>query len=375
MWNLLTQRVKLDWVQIEVSSACNCSCLYCPQTAYRDVWQKRLLDPEVLENILPFLHPDTYIHLQGWGEPFLHPRLLFMIETIKKNGFKVGTTTNGTLLNADIIGKLVDSGLDLLAFSTAGCSGGENDPLRRGATLKNVIRCAEILQAVKASRKSSLPKLHIAQMLLQSNLAHIDAYPAFWKNLGVDQVVLSSLSLVGRAELQEQAILANTIEEWEEMKQRFFELREQNGLSRILHFHLISPFQLFKGCSENIQKSAVIGSDGSVSPCVMVNLSVSGPVMHWAYGKRFVRKNISWGNLMRDNFSTIWRRKGYKGFRKSEEMEGEQCRNCLKRCAETMETAYRMDLSSTSCRRQVIQEAKEEREAIRRMERKMASMG
>ncbi len=368
MWNPFSQRIRLDWLQIEISSSCNAACTYCPQTGYKSVWSKRFLGPEVLDNIMPFLHPKTYIHLQGWGEPFLHPHFFTMLESIKKQGFKVGTTTNGTLLSKEKIERLMDVGLDLLAFSTAGCSSEESDRIRRGTSLRRVVRHIETIQALRESRQSPFPKVHIAQMLLRSNLPHLDTYPAFWRNLGVEQVVLSSLSLVTRPELQDEARLADTPEEWDEFKERLYDLRKNNGLRNMLHFHLVSPYLLFKRCSENIEKSAVVGSGGDVSPCVMVNLPVSAPVTHWVYGAGHTRKNISWGNVRNKDIQTIWNSKEFRIFRKLEEMNTGQCDTCLKRSVETMETAFQMDPSSIKCRWEVLREANEEREAMRRME-------
>lgn len=371
MWNSFLQRIKLDWLQIEVSSYCNSSCLYCPQTAYKKVWKKQLLDLEQIKKVLPYLHPKTYIHLQGWGEPFTHPQLLSTIQFLKTQGFKVGTTTNGTLLSPDCMEKLVDMGLDIIAFSTAGCSAEENDSLRQGTSLKKVIACIETLNKLKATKKSPYPKLHIAQMLMRSSLPHISSYPPFWKNLGVDQVVLSSLSLVTRPELQTEARLADSVEEWDDLKQELYEMRVNTGLQHILHFHLVSPFMIFNHCSENIEKSAVIGSDGVVAPCVMVNLPVTEPVQHWSYGEAGTKTKMGWGTIQQQDFKTIWKRPDYKLFRNQEVLEKDQCSSCLKRCIETMDTAYRIDPSSMTCRWQVIKEANEEKEAMRRMQARL----
>ncbi len=370
MWNPFKPRIRLGWLQIQISSACNASCSYCPRTAYRKNWKNQFFPPELLENILPFLHPGTYIHLQGWGEPFLHPRLFAIIETIKKQGFRVGTTTNGALLNTGRIEHLMDLGLDMLAFSIAGCGSHENDGIRKGASLRQVIQIIEKIQALRESKQSPFPRIHLAQMMLRSSLEHINTYPAFWKNLGVEQVVLSSLSLVTRPEFRDEARLADSMEEWDELKSALYEMRKNNGLGDILRFHLVSPFLFFKGCSENIHESAVVDCDGRVSPCVMASLPVSGPVTHWSYGAAHAHSNLSWGSVRENTFDTIWRYKKYRSFRKQEEMTGQQCHNCLKRCVETMDTAYQLDPSSMTCRWQVIKEANEEIQAARRMKKR-----
>lgn len=34
---------RLDWLQVEVTSFCNASCLYCPRPAYGNTWRNRHL--------------------------------------------------------------------------------------------------------------------------------------------------------------------------------------------------------------------------------------------------------------------------------------------------------------------------------------------
>lgn len=368
MWHLPWQRTRLDWLQIEVSSLCNNACVYCPQTAYAVVWENKLLSPEQIGAILPFLHPKTYIHLQGWGEPFTHPQLLSIIHTLKSKGFRVGTTTSGMLLDDDTIEALVDMGLDMIAFSIAGCSSEENDAIRQGTALKQVIHCIDTFQKRKAARHTAFPHIHIAQMLLRSSLPLIEAYPAFWQQLNVDQVVLSSLSLVARPELQKEACLADTLEDWDDLKRRLYTLRASNGLQDVLRFHLVSPFMLFNHCAENIEKSAVIGADGTVAPCVMATLPVTGPVPRFAHGRSVPNKHIRWGTIQAKHFQAIWKQRPYTAFRKQKERSGGLCSTCLKRSIETMDTAYQIVPSSMTCRWQIIQEANAERDAIQRME-------
>ncbi|PIE64205.1 MAG: hypothetical protein CSA26_09400 [Desulfobacterales bacterium] len=366
MWHSFFRRIRLDWVQIEVSSVCNASCCYCPQTAYKDVWKKLFFDHELIRKIVPFLHPKTYIHLQGWGEPFTHPRLFAMIEDLKRHGFTVGTTTNGSLLTPEHMQRLIDVGLDLIAFSTAGCSSEKNDLIRHGTSLKQVISCIETLNRLKAARKSPYPRIHLAHMLLRSGLSDIESCSSFWRDLGVDHIVLSSLSLITRPDLQKEAILADSIREWDELKQRLNRIRLDSGLQNILHFHLVSPFMIFKRCSENISKSTVIGADGAVSSCVMANIPVTKPVPYWSYGKRRLLTRTYWADSQQQDLHHIWKDKQYKSFRKQETFSEGPCDNCLKRCIEISDTEYSVDSSSFHSCWQLLREASEEKEALRR---------
>ena len=112
---------RLDWIQVEISSYCNASCVYCPHTAYKDNWQNRCLPLEIFKKLVPAFAKTKLIYLQGWGEPFTNPHFFDMLTLAKNAGCMVGTTTNGTLLNTEIIERLVAEGLDIICFSFTRC--------------------------------------------------------------------------------------------------------------------------------------------------------------------------------------------------------------------------------------------------------------
>ena len=97
----------LDWIQVEISSYCIGECIYCPHTEYKKNWQNRYLPLQLFEKLIPAFAKTRLVYLQGWGEPFTHPHFFDMLRIAKKAGCMVGTTTNGTLLNTEIIERLV----------------------------------------------------------------------------------------------------------------------------------------------------------------------------------------------------------------------------------------------------------------------------
>ncbi len=109
-----------DWIQIEVTSFCNASCIYCPHTVYKTIWIDRHLEFELFKKLESYLHNTELVYLQGWGETFLNPRIFDMIEFVKKHGCRVGTTSNANLINREISEKIVMSKLDSISISLTG---------------------------------------------------------------------------------------------------------------------------------------------------------------------------------------------------------------------------------------------------------------
>jgi MoaA/NifB/PqqE/SkfB family radical SAM enzyme len=308
---------RLDWVQVEVTSYCNAACIYCPHSVYQGQWASRHLPLATFRQLLPVFAKTRLVYLQGWGEPFLNPDFFEMIALAKQAGCQVGTTTNGMLLDAEKIIKLVESGLDLVAFSLAGTDK-ENDSIRQGTSLKKVLAAIEELHQAKEKLGRSKPAIHIAYMLLRSGMADLAKLPLVLQGLGVSQVVVSTLDFVARLELEAETVLTEKAGEYRELKallRELEELAEPFGLK--VHYQIKEPGERRLFCPENVQRALFVGSDGSVAPCVFTNLPLAGPVTYAFKGKELPYRRLTFGNLHELSLPAIWRQPAYAQFRRS----------------------------------------------------------
>ncbi|MDQ7785248.1 MAG: hypothetical protein RDU20_20350, partial [Desulfomonilaceae bacterium] len=70
---------RLDWIQVEVTSHCNAECVYCPHAVSKRSRHQTHMSMDTFEKLLPFFRRTAHVHLQGWGEPLLHPRFFEMV--------------------------------------------------------------------------------------------------------------------------------------------------------------------------------------------------------------------------------------------------------------------------------------------------------
>jgi MoaA/NifB/PqqE/SkfB family radical SAM enzyme len=309
-------RQTFDWIQVEVTSHCNALCIYCPRTVFRESWEDRHLSLATFKKLKPVLSRTDLVHLQGWGEPFLNPEFFEIAAFAKGAGCKVGTTTNAMLLNEERIRKVIETGIDILAFSLAG-TGESNDIIRKGTSLKKVLKAIETLSREKEKRGTSGPEIHVAYMLFRSGMAELEALPSLLEGLGVSQVVVSTLDFVPTEELRNEAVIPVTQQEYEEVRSvlnRVVEAGRRKGLS--VHYHLVSPEKRQEVCTENIQKALCISSDGAVTPCVYTNLRVSGTYFD-LQGKKVGYERMVFGNIRERDVKDIWKEKSYEAFRRS----------------------------------------------------------
>lgn len=307
----------LDWIQIEVSGLCNASCFYCPHKIFRRSWKGRNLEIDEFLKITPYLSKVRLLYLQGWGEPFCNPNFFDFVKIAKSQKVMVGTTTNGTLLEEYHIEKIIESGIDIIAFSLTGIK--TNDQLRKGTSVAKVFKVIDQLNQKKLKLGSNTPKIHIAYMLLKSNLHEISEIPNSFTNRGIEHVVVSLLDLVADSSLKDEDITPKNEEEYLKLKELFENISkscEEKALK--ISFNLSHPERKNKICSERPLSSMFINSLGYVSPCVYTGIPAEGLEL----------KNIYFGNIRDMSLWSIWKTPIYRNFRKSHK-KGRFTKPCL----------------------------------------------
>ncbi|RJP69349.1 MAG: radical SAM protein, partial [Candidatus Abyssobacteria bacterium SURF_17] len=242
--------------------------MYCPHTVFRETWASRHLSIETFEKILSAASRTKLMYLQGWGEPFMNPDFFAMVEMAKKAGRRVGVTTNGMLLDDDIISRLVEQHVDIVAFSLAGADE-MNDTFRKGTRLETVLSAIRNLNHKKEASKSSRPAIHIAHMLLRSALDSLEKLPQLLEDTGVAQVVISTLDFVPTEEFEGEVLAPRTMDEYENLRARLDAVASEARLRNIdVHYLIRYPGERRPVCTENILRALFISAGGEVSPCV-----------------------------------------------------------------------------------------------------------
>ena len=311
----------LDWIQLEITTRCNSECIYCPHIFYSDTKDMPL---SIFCKIIPFLKNTRLVYLQGWGEPLLNQNIFEMIRLCKLKGRQVGFTTNGMLLDEQTINALIELKLDILCISLAGTTPDTHNGLRKGNTFEKIISNLLLLNQIKSIKGSTLPRLHLAYIMLKSNFEEIRDVISLAKMLNAKQVVASNLTLILRKDLYEASLFNNKIN-LEYYVSVLKEIKEK-ALTDDIVFDYRNPILLesFQQCSENVTYSSVIDVDGNVSPCVFTMPSLYKNLkycdekipVHYFKDKIFPVYELNFGNITYESFGEIWNKMKYTDFRK-----------------------------------------------------------
>jgi MoaA/NifB/PqqE/SkfB family radical SAM enzyme len=285
------------------------------------------MDPELFSRFISKLKNVDLIYLQGWGEPFLHPNFWQMLSQVKKKGFLAGCTSNANLLDADKLKKAVELGLDVLSLSLAGVDE-RNDRIREGTSFRQVVKVIEELQGIKARQRSATPSLHLSYMLLRQGLKDLKQLPELVMGLGVEHVVISSLTLPLSPDLEREALLADSPEEYRDLQGEMRAIFETLSLQDKVFFHLYNPFKTPGNCAENVQKALCLSAEGRVTPCVFTQVPVQKPAAYYYQGREYNLQQADFGQVQDQNLKAIWHNKEYKAFRKNLDLM--MCARCTK---------------------------------------------
>src|SRR5437763_2091896 len=160
-------------IQIEPVGQCNLRCKMCSIQFRKDgppYSSPAFMEYETFVNIIDQFVGMQELHLQGLGEPMMHPRFFDMVEYAVKKGIRVTTNSNLTLLNDRRAQRCVSSGLDCLHVSIDGATAQTYERIRLRAHFERVVSNLERILAARKRLGSRHPHLRMVVVIMRQNL-------------------------------------------------------------------------------------------------------------------------------------------------------------------------------------------------------------
>jgi radical SAM protein with 4Fe4S-binding SPASM domain len=165
-----------QFLQIEPVGQCNLRCKMCPIAFRPDAQPGRpsaFMPFDTYCRLLDQFDNLTELHLQGLGEPLLHPRFYDMVAYAAQRGIRVSTNTNMTVMTDRHAAQCVASGLDTLHVSMDGADAASYEAIRVRARFDKVLRNLRRLMKAKAHAASTLPRVKLVAVVMRSNLSQL----------------------------------------------------------------------------------------------------------------------------------------------------------------------------------------------------------
>ena len=319
------------FVQIEPVGQCNLRCQMCPIQFRHDgpPHGVAFMDYDAFTRLIDQFTRSTELHLQGLGEPMMHPRLFDMIEYAAKKGIRVTSTSNMTLLSPRRAERCVTSGLAELNISVDSATPEIYERIRVGARFERVERNVALLQETRARLRSEQPRLKLVGVLMRQTLEGLPDLVRLTHAWGIGELFVQQLchdfaesSLPEeyrpmREFVDEQTLLG---EDWQHIERVFDETRDVADELGI-ELRLPSP-------RANPHPPGTPGPRRCDWPWVRSYVSYQGlamPCCTIATPDRF-----NFGNMAERGVESVWNGPAYDDFRQrlNSEDPPEICRTC-----------------------------------------------
>jgi radical SAM protein with 4Fe4S-binding SPASM domain len=161
------------YVQIEPVGQCNLRCQMCAIQFRQDgppYGPPAFMAFDAFTRIVDQFVGLEVLHLQGLGEPMMHPRFFDMVAYAAAKGIRVTTNSNLTLLNARRAELCVTSGLDWLHVSIDGATAQTYERIRVRAHFERVMRNLDLLLNARERLGSARPHMRMVAVVMRQNL-------------------------------------------------------------------------------------------------------------------------------------------------------------------------------------------------------------
>lgn len=271
-------------LSFEPTTSCNLGCPECPsglKSFSRDTGNAEL---EAYSMILEKMYKDLiFIYLYFQGEPFIHKGFTDMIRIAKKFNIFTITSTNAHYLTKNKCRETIEAGLDRLLISIDGSTQEVYEQYRREGNLQKVLEGSRNMVEIRRELGKSNPEIIFQMLVVRPNEHQIEEVYRLAEEIGVDKVVLKTAQVY---EFENGNDLIPTIDKYARYKQL------SNGKWKIKN-------ELKNQCWK-LWHSAVSTWDGHMIPC--------------CFDKDAKYKM---GNLITEDFDSIWNSEQYNQFRSS----------------------------------------------------------
>ena len=188
------------YFHLDISNSCNVNCLYCwfhSKTAsdreYTDKWKKQKIKLNIFKKLVDDLHElkTGLILFSGAGEPLIHPKIVEMVDYVKKKGITLQLFTNALLLDKNYAKKFVDANLDEIYCSISAANNLTYKKLHPSIninTFENIEKNITFLSDYKKKQNKIKPQITIIEVINSLNYDEALEMVGWAKKVGANTI-------------------------------------------------------------------------------------------------------------------------------------------------------------------------------------------
>jgi len=320
------------YIQIEPVGQCNLRCQMCPILFRQDgppYGPPAFMEFETFKRLVDQFTGLKELHLQGLGEPMMHPLFYDMVRYAVQKGIRVTTNTNLSLINPHRAEEVVRCGLDTVHVSIDGATAETYERIRVRGHFDRLLRNLEHVLQAKEREGSDLPHLKMVMVIMRQNLQELPDLVRLGDRYHMEEIFVQHLShdfgeetlpkkyKPMRSFVDDQTLLA------EDVRRVDYYFSEAQKVAEALNIHLRLPKTRLK-----IHPSGTPGSERCSWPWKGAYISYQGIAMPCCMVATPDR--INFGSMAEHGVEAIWNNPAYQQFRQqlSSDIPPSVCSSC-----------------------------------------------
>ena len=232
-------------------------------------------------------------------------------------------------MDEKLAGELVDSGVDIVAFSLTGTDALSN-AARVNVPFDKVQDAVRTLQRVRKAKQGVHLELHLAYLLLASQLPALRGLPELMDDWELHAVVVSTLDYLPSSELAAEAFLPSEREKIAAARAVLHDIGSQIRQSGHDFYASLPMEHPAPQCRERVHRTLYVSAEGRISPCVYLNVPSVPPDP----------RTTTFGSITDEDPLRIWAKEEYRAFRQAVHTDTPPpaCVACPKRYEQSCDT-------------------------------------
>ena len=300
------------WIHIECINDCNLNCIYCGHP--NNAASKMSLESfKYLVDSLPKL---KHVDLTPYGEPFLNPQFLDMVEYLRRRNIGVSFDDNFTLLSERDINALIKLEVDTISISLDAANKETYIKLRGKDYFDRIVDNIDLFQELKAKENRQKPNLIMNSTITRFNYKETLDFIELARSLDIRAVVIGKV------------LWANNKLSMKDDELKSFVTIKKEAIKLAIKYNIFVAFIHFDGKKNTIKSCPKIRGagggwvtfDGDYYPCCL---------MFQKRDRETIKPHI-FINLFEKKFKDLENSERYKQFYR--EVEGNKMPFLCKKC-------------------------------------------
>lgn len=309
----LYKHPKLRNLFLEVTSRCNARCEHCGSSCGEKIQKDEISKEKLLETLKEIAdHYDAsqiLLSVTG-GEPLLRKDVFEIMEYATSLGFNWGMTSNGILIDEEMVKKLVKANMKTVSISIDGLKETHESFRKLPGSFEKILNGIKLMQA-----EPSIQAVQVTTVANKKNFHELEELYQLMLDLGVKYWRVVNCDPIGRAKANDDILL--TPAQYRKLFAFIYEKRQEGkividyGCSHFLGYDMereIRPF--YFTCITGLYVGSIL-SNGDIFVCPNVER----------------RPELIQGNINRDSFVEVWEN-GFKPFRHEKRTCNRGCERC-----------------------------------------------